>query len=147
MAVADAGSVGFFNARFDTICYNYGGYSFRPNATVPLLDGIIVPEPGIYTLAAGFACGSLGGAGAQFDVQFWRLNAAGTALGFDGVGQHIIIQDKPVANNSAIIFSLPCTELAAGDVVSFQYAQPGGGPVNTLANLNWLMVKKEGGQY
>lgn len=134
--VADAGNVAFFNTRFDTIAFNYGGFGIRPNATAGLFDGIIIQEPGVYEIAAQVAI----------------TNGAGNTvfqIAVNGVNQ---FADGSLAQNITVVggVNLVLTvgtkiELKAGDIVSAQYLQAVA--TNTIGRYSTLYVEKKGGVY
>lgn len=122
---------------FNNVCFNYGGYSFHMNGAY--MDGIYIPEPGIYRLAAQVQTANSGHApqlniGLNGGVQQFRDSS------------FIALSEQTANTAYPILRCEDSVELRAGDYVQSIYTSFN---VASIAQLYYstLTVTKEGGQY
>lgn len=130
----------FVTLVYNTVIFNYGGYAFKISTVfgAPTLEGIIIPEPGVYEIKAQMAQASAGQAGLLI------VFVNGSSVLPDGT---VLAGSAEAAAVSQLDLNISgLVELKAGDVVTAQYDSIAAS-TPTLAQYQTLTVEKRGGQY
>lgn len=128
---------------YNTFAFNYGGYTPKISVVygAPFIEGIIIPEPGVYECVA---CAAQN-AGPGQTVQMWIAVNGVVALP-DGTQAASQQSNAVIAGAPPALQVTAPLELKQGDVVGSIWVSLNANP-NIVAAYPWLYVEKKGGQY
>lgn len=131
------GFAGITQMLFDTVSFNYGGYTF--NKSGAFYTSIVIPEPGVYTI--GCQMGTL--ANTQTSLVGMRQN--GNQVFRDGATRQSGEGQAHGTGGTVAEGVNSIAEFQAGDTLDGFWAQPAGAPFTGTVGYFWLYAKKEGG--